>query len=62
MTYLIFALIILAGLAGGLYLAWAIAEDLRTMERDDQVDDIGGRTLPTDAEIARDIKRWRDGK
>lgn len=62
MIYLILALIILAGLAGGLYLAWSIADDLSSMERDDAVDDIGGRRTKTDAEILKELEKWREGK
>lgn len=62
MTYLYLALIILGGLVAIGWLVSAVAEDLRTMERDDECDDIGGKPVMSDAEILKEMEKWRSGK
>ena len=62
MTYIFLALIILGGLVAMGWLLCAVAKDLRAMEQDDEVDDIGGKRKKTDAEMRKELEKWRAGK
>ena len=62
MDYLFLSLMILGGLVALCHLVKSVAADMRRMERDDELDHIGGRRKKTGAEIVAALEKWREGK